>query len=322
MFRDEYLALLKEESGTLLETLTSGSELSAIICGLLETFSSKIVRHDGHTYHWPLLPMMVCKSVSGYADRASPASVAVLFLMAAADVFDDIEDQDSTDSLVSTYGFPQAVNVATTLLILAEQSILRLVQKGICCETVVNVAQRLNSHYTTACLGQHRDLVYNHSRTISEDDYLSIASMKSGAQAECACNIGALLADADDSVTGIFAQFGQDLGVAGQIANDIKGIIDLRDIKNKIITLPVIYALSQTGGELNKIMDRTCLHPEVSVQECSAIKDLLLDTGAVHYSLIKMELYIEKAKDSLLQLESQGVNIALINDMLNLFDGE
>jgi hypothetical protein len=52
-------------------------------------------------------------------------------MMAAGDVFDDIEDAESTDSLLAKYGPGVAVNAATALIVLAEKAICRLKETGL-----------------------------------------------------------------------------------------------------------------------------------------------------------------------------------------------
>ena len=54
-----------------------------------------------------------------------------------------------------------------------------------------------------------------------------------------------MLAGADQGLINLFTTFGYNLGMAAQIANDIRDITGLRDINNRKITLSVIFALGQ-----------------------------------------------------------------------------
>ncbi len=85
--------------------------------------------------------------------------------------------------------------------------------------------------------------------------YLKIADMKSASTVECACRVGAILATADQTLIDKFSIFGHNLGMTAQIANDILGITRERDILERKITLPVIYALTQTGNEARKQLE-------------------------------------------------------------------
>ena len=190
---------------------------------------------------------MVCEAVSGDYEIALPAAASIQLLMVAGDVFDDVEDADSDESLSARCGPAVAVNAATALLILAEKGILRLKEKGLGGDVILNIYDAVNSCYTTACCGQHMDLSPVSSDAVSEDDYLKMTSMKSASQIECASRVGAILATENQELIEDFTQFGQNLGMASQISNDILGIKNGKDILKKKMTLPVIYALAQAG---------------------------------------------------------------------------
>ena len=182
-------------------------------------------------------------------------------MKAAAEVFDDIEDADSDESLSAKYGNPLAINAASTLLILAESAFTRLKSRGIDSDIVVSLIDTVNSYYTTACIGQHLDLSLTPEEAASEDVYLRVIGMKSASAVECACYTGALLAKANQELIQSFTIFGHNLGMASQIANDIKGVTRLSDIKKRKITLPAIYGLAQTDGETHNLLEMVFYKP-------------------------------------------------------------
>ena len=71
---------------------------------------------------WGVLPILVCDAVGGDPLCAIPISMATECFISAADVFDDIEDADASDSLWRACGIATAVNVATLLLLLTNRS--------------------------------------------------------------------------------------------------------------------------------------------------------------------------------------------------------
>jgi octaprenyl-diphosphate synthase len=166
----------------------------------------------------------------------------------------------------------------------------------------------VNSFYTTTCAGQHLDLSLTSDIAVSEDIYLRVACMKSASTVECACHIGALLAAANQELVDKFALFGHNLGMASQIANDIRGITHGNDIVKHKITLPVIYALAQTGGEAHNQLEFAFYKPYESVPDPTQIKDLLFCSGAIHYTTIKMEYYKQRALDILIEVEKAGTS--------------
>ncbi|MBA7696762.1 Heptaprenyl diphosphate synthase component 2 [subsurface metagenome] len=229
--------------------------------------------------------------------------------MAAGDVFDDIEDADSSESLSARYGPAIAINVANTLIIIGETAITRLKARGVADCITVRVMDVANSYCTTACAGQHLDLSLVSETAVSEDLYIRVIGMKSASQVECACHIGALLATANQELINTFTIFGYNLGMAAQITNDIQGINRGSDIVKQKITLPVIYALTQAEGEARNKLENTFGQQSEIVPDPTQIKDLLFSSGAIHFATVKMESYKQRALDTLSKAERAGASI-------------
>jgi geranylgeranyl pyrophosphate synthase len=98
--------------------------------------------------------------------------------------------------------------------------------------------------------------------------------------------------------------------MAFQIANDIKGVNCLKDIKKRKITLPIIYALAQTDGQIHSQLEITfAKHASGPVPDPEKIKTLLFSTGSIQYATIKMELYKQRSKNILVDLERAGMKM-------------
>jgi geranylgeranyl pyrophosphate synthase len=271
---------------------------------------------DGANHRsWPLLPLMVCEAISGHYEQAVPIAASLQLLLASGDVFDDIEDADSSQSLSARYGSAIATNVATTLLILAERAITRLKTRGVSDCMIIRIIDAVNSYYTIACAGQHLDLSLSLEMASSEDIYFKVTGMKSASQVECACYVGALLATENQELIDIFTIFGHNLGMAAQITNDIYGITRGSDILKQKMTLPVLYALAQTNYQAHNQLERTFVNPSESEFNPAQIKDFLFRSGAIHYATIKMEFYKLLAQGSLFKAEKAGARV----EQLKLF---
>ena len=158
MWQERQAKILRGEIESVLDPLSDVADLYALVREPLAKARRGLVADTTHSPPWPLLPLMVCEAISGHCGHALPAAAALQLLTAAGDVFDDIEDADSAESLSTKYGAAVATNVATTLLILAERAIVRLKERGIEDCITVRVMDAVNSFYTTACTGQHLDL--------------------------------------------------------------------------------------------------------------------------------------------------------------------
>ena len=309
MWQERQAKLLRDEIEALLAPLSGEADLYGLLKEPLTETRRGLANEVARDRPWPLLPLIVCESISGHCEHAIPAAAALQFLKAAAEVFDDIEDEDSSESLSARYSTALATNAATTLLILAERAVTRLRGRGVEDYITIRVMDAVNSFCTTACAGQHLDLSLISEMSVSEDEYLRVVGMKSASKAECACHIGALLAKAKQELVDMFTKFGHNLGMASQISNDIQGIIRGSDIANCRMTLPVIYALAQTDGEVCNQLKLIFGKQAGPVPDPTPIKDLLFSTGAVYYATIKMEFYKQRALDILSEAEGAGASI-------------
>lgn len=260
---------------------------------------------------WILLPLITCESICGNNEKteAIPLCASLQFFMAAGDVFDDIEDNDSPLSLSFRYGTAITNNIATTLLVLGEKAIARLKNRNVDDRTIVRILGAINSYYLTACTGQHKDLSCCDKIDISENDYLDILSLKSASQIECACYTGALLATENEELLDIFKEFGYNLGMMAQITNDITGIINKKDIVNKKITLPAIFALSQSEEPFRNQLEQYYHNKSGNEITIEQISDILSNSGALHYTAIKMESYRLLASQAVDKAENYGGNV-------------
>jgi geranylgeranyl pyrophosphate synthase len=316
MWQKRQAELLREEIEELLAPLSDVASLCNLTKEALTQGSRGLSAEVTHDKPWPLLPLVVCEAISGHYEHALPAAAAIQLLMAAGDVFDDIEDADSPESLSARYGPAIAINAANTLIIMGEAAIMRLKARGIEDCVIVRVMDVVNSYCTTACAGQHLDLSLSSEMAISEDDYLRVVDMKSASQVECACHIGALLATANQELVNMFAKFGHNLGMAAQITNDIRGITRGSDILKPKITLPVIYALTQVKGEARKQLKLTFSKQSEPAFDTMQAKDLLFSSGAIHFATVKMEFYKQQALDFLSAAEGEGVSIERLKLLL------
>jgi geranylgeranyl pyrophosphate synthase len=302
--------ILQKELDILLTPMSDNAEFCNLVQGPLNKVKQNLLADNANNQACGLLPLYICDDISGRWAQAFPACIGLELLKAAAKVFDDIEDTDNSESLATEYGIPLAANTASALLILAEKEFFRLQDHDVDINTVVNLINSINSYIITSCSGQHLDLSLTPEKAASEDVYLKVIAMKSASAVECACYTGALLAGANEELIQTFKIFGYNLGMAFQIANDIKGVNCLKDIKKRKITLPIIYALAQTDGQIHSQLEITfAKHASGPVPDPEKIKTLLFSTGSIQYATIKMELYKQRSKNILVDLERAGMKM-------------
>lgn len=310
MWQEKQYHLLKREIESILSLLPVDSGLIDLVRESLSQTGRGLSPSMDLNHPWQLLPLIVCHSICRKYGPALPVAASLQFMLAAGDVFDDIEDADSPTSLLAKYGQAAATNVGTTLLILAEKAICRLKNRQVDDHLILKSFEILNSYFTLACLGQHYDLTKASNISTSEEEYLKITGLKSASQIECSCRLGALLGGASNQLIDIFSKFGHNLGMSNQLANDIRGITQGKDILNRKVTLPVIYALTQIEGKKRQCLEAYFRNETSDPVKWEEIKNWLLRCGAVYYSTVRQEMYKQQALDCLILAERLGIHIS------------
>ncbi len=276
-------------------------------------------------FAWGLLPLLVCEAAGGDPRRGLSLGAAFDCFIAAADVFDDIQDDDDELGLQRVAGPATAINVAAFLLFLSQVALGRLDLPN---PKIARMFELFAISGMRAYGGQQMDIDYTFADQVSETDYLEMVSQKSGTLVACGCRAGALLADSAEQSLTVYAQFGRNLGVALQIANDARGAVttDLArsDLRSGKPTLPLIYALGHAPPaareellEIRRLARADMLQP----MHLERARGLLHSLGALEYAAVYGDVYWEYARTSLEQA-SPGADHSLLFDFLERLRGD
>lgn len=204
----------------------------------------------------PLMVALTAASCGGDWQKALPAAAAVELVHNFSLVHDDIQDNSpkrrGRDTAWVKWGAPMAINVGDALFVLSSQAIIDL-KENYPAETVVRAAEILHNTCLDLTRGQFLDMSYEKRTDLTTDDYWHMIAGKTAALLSACCHIGAVLGGADEARQDAFRSFGQYLGLAFQVQDDILGIwgneavtgksaaSDLVEGKN---SLPVLVGLS------------------------------------------------------------------------------
>jgi octaprenyl-diphosphate synthase len=119
-------------------------------------------------------------------------------------------------------------------------------------------------------------------------------------------------------------QFGEYIGIAFQIKDDLfdyqaKGLIGKptgNDIKEKKLTLPLIYALENSSFIERRHILRTINKDNTNSEKVKIIVDFVISKGGLEYTSQMMYEYRDKAINMLSSYPSSDVKTSLI-DLVN-----
>lgn len=210
----------------------------------------------------PSLTLLAAELAGGdtAATRALPAAVAVELIHNFSLIHDDIEDGDEErhhrPTLWRVWGQPQAINTGDALFSLARMRLLELAQQGVDPALTLRLVGQVDAVCLELCEGQHLDMSYEGHDNVTVAMYLDMIARKTAALMRCSTELGARIAAPDDeALSERMSAFGQALGLAFQIRDDVLGIWQAQelgksaagDIRRKKMTLPVIHALEHAS---------------------------------------------------------------------------
>jgi len=274
----------------------------------------------------PALCLLACAAAGdGSYHHALPAAAALELVHNFSLIHDDIEDgsleRRHRPTVWHLWGIPQGVNTGDGLLMLAHQALARLVEAGVEAATIVAVTRVLDQACLELCQGQFLDLSYEGRLDVTVDDYLAMIGGKSAALIAAAAQMGAMLAPATPASVEHYRCFGQRLGLAFQIADDVLGIWGdpavtgkpaADDLARRKKSLPVVYALRQPGGwRLAALYRQEVLRPS-DVQQALLLLD---EAGARAYAQDMAANYRDEA---LAELAATGLQNEAQEQLLTL----
>ena len=243
----------------------------------------------------PMLILLMAKNYGSVSEVTQHSGVGLELLHTASLVHDDVVDESSERrgqaSVNATYNNKVAVLVGDYLL---STALLHVSLTG-----NQQIVQYLAELGRTLAKGEILQLSNISNSEISEDVYYQVIKQKTAALFEACCAIGALSAGASSEEIEQAQLFGQNLGIAFQIRDDIFDYFDSEEIGKPTgndmaegkLTLPVIYALNSTGdADMLKLAFKV-KEGSVTPDEIATLLEFTKANGGIEYAEQKMEYF-------------------------------
>lgn len=167
------------------------------------------------------------------------------------------------------------------------------------------------------CEGQQFDMDFENRLDVTEAEYLEMIRLKTAVLLACSLKAGALLADASDELAAQLYAFGENLGLAFQLQDDLLDTFGDQSTFGKKIggdilankkTFLLINALQNASEEKKQELlawiAKTDFKPEEKIEAVTAI---YLETGVKKMAEKKVDFYFEKAMQILANLNIEHV---------------
>jgi len=285
---------------------------------LLATILNFLYRTKGKQ----LRPMFVFLSARLHGETnefSKLAACSVELLHTATLVHDDVVDESyerrGTFSVKALWKNKLAVLVGD--YILAKGLLLQLENKK------YNFLHLISRAVQDMSEGEILQMKKSRKLDIDDETYFEIIRKKTASLIATSMAIGAASATDNEEIVEKMYRIGQDAGIAFQIKDDIfdyqdKGILGKptgNDIKEKKITLPLLYVLNNSDNSERKRILRLIKRKNKNSEVVKELIQLVTEKGGLEYARRKMNEFKDKAVNALMEFEDCEARSSLIELM-------
>ena len=259
------------------------------------------------------LALLSARAAGAPAEVGLPGAVAVELLHNFSLMHDDVMDGDvqrrHRRTVWSVFGVPAAILTGSALQSLALEVVLDP-------PTPTGAAAADLLGRTTRALigGQFEDLAFERRASVTVAECLEMAAGKTGALVSCSAAVGAVLAGAPVDTVAALEAYGERVGLAFQLEDDLLGIWGdpavtgkpaLADLRARKKSLPVAAALATGGpaaGRLRRWLATPPPPPDHAVHdltELRGIADLVEEAGGRAWAAAEARRQVELGEQAL-----------------------
>jgi octaprenyl-diphosphate synthase len=284
---------------------------------LIPQVASQLIAAGGKRIR-PLLTLAACAIYGGDMKRAGGLAACVEFIHTATLLHDDVVDESAQRrgraSANQMFGNKPSILVGDFLFARAFQG---MVEDG-----SIDVLRILSDAAAVISQGEVMQLETANNVATRLDDYIKVITAKTAALFAAACEVGPVIAGAGKSAATAMAEYGLNLGIAFQIADDALDFTAQQaklgktpgdDFREGKMTAPLIFALEKATPEEKKFWVRTVAEQKQTPGDFEAALNILNKHDAIERSLALAESYGEKARLALAEAPDHELRAVLDN---------
>ena len=276
----------------------------------------------------PALTFLACECVGGRREDAIEAAAAVELLHNMTLIHDDIEDQSELrrgkPCIHRIYGVPAAINAGDAMLIkvfdIANSSKIPLDRRNVLVSIVAKRAYEIT-------WGQAFEFSMWKRKEFTEEEVIRLLRNKTGALTRLSTESGAISGGGTQSQMEALGEFGETIGVAFQIIDDVLNLTGNEkeygkeiggDIREGKKTIMAAHVLRTGNAQDKKTFTRLLGKSTIGRSEIRKAIGLYTKYGSIEYAKSKANLYLQTARKTLGNLPSNQAraNLETLSEFL------
>lgn len=267
-----------------------------------------------------MLVLLACESVGGRAANAMDAAVALEILHNFTLVHDDIMDHAAVRRGRATVHKKWDDNVA---ILAGDEMIAQAYRSLLQTRNVAHhpLLESFTDAFIQVCEGQGLDKEFEGRRDVSLIEYLAMIQKKTGMVMSASAEIGALIGGGTRPQVNALRRFGEELGVAFQIQDDLLDVTGSADEFGKRIggdiiegkrTFLLLTAWEQSRGNDRLILRKVLQRNRLSGRSVPVVRDVFERTGALDRAAAEIRRRTRRAQRLLAKLENNSARAMLL----------
>ena len=168
-------------------------------------------------------------------------------------------------------------------------------------EQISNTAEKLSA-------GEILQIEKNITKSMTEDVYFDMISQKTASLIATSCELGAITTSKTDQDRKATYNYGQNLGMAFQIKDDLFDLLGKEsdtgknnggDVKRNLMTLPLIFSYSHMTKSENRQLKKLMGTKKKTRRILTDIRGMIDDSGGFEYARKKLDDFSNNALDAI-----------------------
>ncbi|MCI0449538.1 MAG: polyprenyl synthetase family protein [Chlorobi bacterium] len=282
---------------------------------LVDLIGKYILRQKGKKIR-PILVLLSAKLCGEVNSRTYTAATLVEMLHTATLIHDDVVDDAKTRRGLASINAVWKNKIAVLMGdFMLSRGLLLALEKDEC--GFLKITSRAVKRMSE---GELLQIQKNRKFDVTEETYFKIISDKTASLITACCELGAASTSKDGGEVKLLSEFGENIGIAFQLRDDLLDYIGKEkimgkssgtDLKEKKFTLPLIYSLNNASKKEGKEMINIVKNGSYSKSR-GMVMDFIKEHRGIEYTVDKTAEYCSIAKSKIKGFKSSDTKETMI----------